>query len=288
MAEDGGTGEGICCGGLCAGTSGTNFSTCVTCGIGCPSCAGGCQAGTACVSEGVEDESGTYVPIGVCLPSACSLSVNGDPCAFGQVEGSAGIGLDFDEGQREGICCSGICVDVGQDPGNCGLCGIACASGICAAGPTSATVCLPAQPDSDCLATCPTNTVCVDGSCVESGCQNPSTTADLCAASDGHVGMCCIGVLIPSCADLASDPANCGGCGFVCPSGQTCSGGVCSGTPPNCGLGRIGAFCDLDAGPSFVCCPGIGCTDTATDDSNCGLCGIQCAAGQSCNAGACG
>jgi hypothetical protein len=36
----------------------------------------------------------------------------------------------------------------------------------------------------------------------------------------------------PLCIDLQADPLNCGGCGHVCPSGQSCQGGACTPPPP--------------------------------------------------------
>jgi hypothetical protein len=176
-------------------------------------------------------------------------------------------------------------------------------------------MCLPPGPDTDCLATCPEFTVCSRGACVDALCTNPffgpsyqSNNIYLphvnqgfeyafggpypqdmsgplsCAAPDSHVGLCSY---LGLCCDIANDPQNCGGFGFVCPAGQTCSSGVCSGQTSACGIGRIGAFCNLDAGISFACCPGVGCTDTNIDPANCGGCNNACAIGQSCVAGTC-
>jgi hypothetical protein len=108
--------------------------------------------------------------------------------------------------------------------------------------------------------------------------------SEFCAARGDHLGMCEWGS--GECLDLANDPQNCGGPGFSCSPGQSCQHGVCSGTPPECGLGRIGAFCDLDAGEGFICCPG-GCTDSHSDVNHCGECWIACGAGQTCVAGTC-
>ena len=69
------------------------------------------------------------------------------------------------------------------------------------------------------------------------------------------------------CADLKSDPFNCGACGNVCAASQSCLAGRC--------------------GP----CDGTLCSNTcvelSTDPANCGACGNACAADQCCHAGSC-
>jgi murein DD-endopeptidase MepM/ murein hydrolase activator NlpD len=69
----------------------------------------------------------------------------------------------------------------------------------------------------------------------------------------------CAGV----CADLSSDPFNCGGCGIACESG-VCEGGTCF--PVHVDIG-----CVL---PTVDC--GFGCVDISSDPNNCGGCGIVC------------
>jgi hypothetical protein len=101
---------------------------------------------------------------------------------------------------------------------------------------------------------------------------------------DGSVGVCC---QQGACAALASDPLNCGSCGIVCPPGATCQNGMCNGLA-ECAAGRAGSFCNLDAGPFYLCCAGLGCIDTSRDNQNCGACGLGCSSGQSCSAGICG
>jgi hypothetical protein len=104
-----------------------------------------------------------------------------------------------------------------------------------------------------------------------------------CLAREGTVGICC-----PSgaCATFDHDPFNCGSCGIVCPPGTACDGGLCNGVS-ECGPGHAGSFCNLDAGLSFLCCPGVGCLDSAFDATNCGACGVACGSGKSCDAGVC-
>jgi hypothetical protein len=288
---------GICCGGACLALG--SFESCAACGLGCPSCNAGCGPGTACVSKGaVKLPDGGRSPLDYCLPTACAPGVSGGECAFGswpdapiptefRGPGAVSAFQAFQLG-GPGYCCDGACVNIGEDANNCGLCGVVCPSGVCTLAFGWQAVCLAPGPSDDCLATCGSGEVCVLGACVGSSCDQDQDLFPYCVAQDGNVGVCCPGTSagVP-CADAANDPANCGSCGFECPAGQSCSHGVCSGASAGCGIGRIGAFCDLDAGPSYLCCPGVGCINTDSDNANCGNCGTVCAAGTSCQNGSC-
>jgi hypothetical protein len=145
------------------------------------------------------------------------------------------------------------------------------------------------------------------------------------ASGSGGSGACGADQVVcpKGCADLQSDAANCGSCGYACPTvaGGTpvCSGGECS---ISCGGGKqfcegactdttsniehcgacdnycsapydgqaecIGGKCSVDCGPGAVYCSGQ-CVDPSSDDAHCGACGSNCvtkaiAAGYSANA----
>jgi hypothetical protein len=291
-ALDGGL--GVCCAGTCADPNA--IENCAECGLGCLPCAAGCPGGTTCVNQGSRYDGSQLVQIETCLPTFCQPGESGGECAFGpsvlgplQHFGAGNWAAGRLVDQIAGFCCDGACVDIAQDPQNCGACGATCSPGICSLTFGQFVACLVPEPSNDCLATCGSGEVCAQGVCVGSFCPSPLVTGGFCAAEDGKVGVCCPSDAPGSfgCSDLSVDPENCGGCGLVCPSGQTCSHGVCSGTPVNCGIGRIGGFCNLDAGPTWVCCSGIGCTDLAADDANCGSCGDRCDAGTVCVSGDC-
>lgn len=117
----------------------------------------------------------------------------------------------------------------------------------------------------------------------------------------------CAGV----CVSLATDSANCGGCGLSCPAGQHCSSGSC-GCPAglsSCGgacvdlssdAANCGA-CELACAEPQVCSQGVcsascaagetlcgrACVDLSSHLTNCGECGFVCGSGMACVAGSC-
>jgi hypothetical protein len=72
--------------------------------------------------------------------------------------------------------------------------------------------------------------------------------------------------------NLFNDPNNCRTCGHACPPGQQCAGGACFDP----GFNSIQSNSCPDNAPVF--CDPVGCTDTQTDDQNCGFCGRSCSA----------
>jgi hypothetical protein len=74
------------------------------------------------------------------------------------------------------------------------------------------------------------------------------------------------------CVNTQNDPANCGGCGVRCDTGQYCEAGVCTQ--------------NTTCTPPLVICAGE-CVDTRYNPRHCGGCGNACDSGQLCNNGIC-
>jgi hypothetical protein len=292
-ADGGCMGSASCVGGLCIPAA---------CDGGNTACQGGVCCGTGCVDLANDSQNcgscGAICPVGVvCRGGYCLGSCNDCPrsyyCDYGDFHAcdspSCNPSLEGQTcastvaGGERGTCCNGSCV-TGLDPNNCGRCGVSCATGICeylCDGLGCRIGCSTGVPTAACLQSCGFGTVCVGVSCVGSAC-NPEIPDQPCLDEDGGIGLCCN----YSCADLKSDSENCGACGIACPAGTQCESGYCNGLRA-CGPGTANGYCDVDAGLSFICCPGVGCVDTGTDPQNCGSCGQACAAGQSCRFGGC-
>jgi hypothetical protein len=213
-------GQLTCCGSTCVDTT-SDPANCGSCGFPCPiapgiscvsgqcvlpdggapDCLSGCPLGFSCA------HSPAFPPWEACLPTLCEPDDTGGPCALGE---------------SLGTCCGGLCIDTRSDPLNCGSCGIECPSGYC-----SSAVCVDTPVVDGCSESCGPNTTCADGICVDSRCENLASTR--CLAEDGAVGVCCGGSFIYTspCADLSSDPYNCGACGITCPAGAICTAGKC-------------------------------------------------------------
>ncbi len=298
---------GMCCGNVCVDL--TTTANCGTCDLACPagqSCGIDRRGGgffTDCDHLGCKDEDCPPGDLcddsGDCLPTACDggqiyCNLAGDighccgtTCTASNIEceggcGSQSWGSRCSSGVDEWLCCGTVCTDLAQDPKNCFGCGVVCPSGVCADFSLyfyGGGRCLPAGPTSDCKGPCPQGSVCLDGQCIDGSCEDSS----FCLAQNGTIGMCCGDA---ACAHPLDDPQNCGLCGNACGPGGACVNGSCSDFP-GCGLGRMNAYCNFDAGADFLCCPSIGCTDVKTDPRNCNSCGQPCGRGQVCVGGIC-
>jgi hypothetical protein len=110
-----------------------------------------------------------------------------------------------------------------------------------------------------------------DASAVGPACTPACLIGQIC--NSGRCESACSGMQVlckNGCADLASDPKNCGHCEMACKAGESCSKGSCL---PACGPGEMNC--------------GQACVDPSTDRSNCGSCGMRCAGAETCVSGGC-
>jgi hypothetical protein len=78
-----------------------------------------------------------------------------------------------------------------------------------------------------------------------------------------------------ACTDLASDPYNCGACGYVCDEPGPSEYGAC-----------INGRCEYVCAEGAVRCEGT-CTFLGWDSDNCGACGLVCGDDENCAGGVC-
>jgi hypothetical protein len=120
--------------------------------------------------------------------------------------------------------CGSTCVDLADNPNDCGTCSKAC--GLLTILGLS-------------------NSSCQSGGCV--------------TKCSGNLTKCSVGLNLGACADTTTDPANCGACGTVCAPGQGCLSGKCTSflyasACWECGDGNAFPTC-CQSGGSIVCLP---------------------------------
>lgn len=156
--------------------------------------------------------------------------------------------------------CSGVCVDLQNDPNHCGSCGAGLLHfQVCRAGQPE---CLPgftfcngacrdfaSDPDhcGACSASvCTTGAKCENGVCGTGACGAPLTG---CPASDNRL----------SCVDLSRGTPKCGDCSNACGPDQVCVNGHCRGYSPAtpCLACPCAGDCARVQGSPATCCPGL-------------------------------
>jgi hypothetical protein len=279
------------CGRVCENGQFCNNGVCgpLTCGLPATACQnpGG---GSFCANLGSDSQN--------C--GACGhVCANNAICTNGTCQGGGGSypGLAACMGPGGGP----VCTNLLNDPTNCGACGIACVgsqgcfSGTCGtappppACPANMEICTDPMAqkqycsdplyDSNncgkCGIVCQAGTGCQQGVCVAMASQDAGVTQQC-----TYPGKMCQNAMGAFCANVMSDPQNCGGCGFACGAGTFCGMGQC-----------MPVAVGQDAGASISCnypeqaCDNTYCADVMNDPLNCGGCHIQCAGG--CVQGAC-
>jgi hypothetical protein len=169
---------------------------------------------TGPAEAGVAGTGGTTGPA-----AGGSAGAGGTSAVGGSPAGTCGPGLFW---------CNGSCLSR-LNPTNCGGCnnnctaqGLECIDGVCGCRRSNECGSRPG-------ATCDTTaTRCSCGSSCSAG--ETCGTSSGCSCNGGAAcatGLTCCQT--PSgCRDLASDANNCGGCDFVCPTGQRCVQGACT------------------------------------------------------------
>lgn len=207
------------------------------------------------------------------------------PAAQACVKGACSTQCPAGNSMCSGDGGGGKCLNLKTDNKNCGKCGFACPSGqICFAGACSGTCgdsksgqvvcggdggptyCANLQNDNQncgaCGTSCPSEQVCVNGSC-RGSCTQDQTK---CGGEGGPA----------YCANLKSDNANCGACGNTCGTLVSCIDGACVA---QCTSSQL--TCKPDGGTPY-------CTDSLSDNANCGSCGNACPSNKPvCSGGVC-
>jgi len=216
----------IDCSGSCADLD-TDHLNCGTCGTACDS-------GQICVDGTCENSclEGLTLCSGVCR------DLQRDPANCGSCASACSSGEVCYDGSCIAACpggftdCSGSCRDLNSDRLNCGVCDTVCdIAEVCEAGACT-FMCL--SPLTDCSGTC-TNLNDDPDNCGTCGtaCNRIHATPYCALGSCGLICDAgfddCDGVGSTGCeADLFHDASNCGSCGVVCGSGESCISGTCT------------------------------------------------------------
>lgn len=290
------------------------------------------NCGVCGVRCGGEGGSGPENTRPICKDGKCALECKGKDLLFTTDGTWASCGGPIENGCKTRISC---------DVDNCGGCGVRCAAGEpcyggtcgcpagtskCGDGPCGGS-CFDLQKDPNhcgsCAKACSASEPWASASAAQREHAAPACKAGACAiACEKGWGHCSTNPT-EQCETRLDTDANCGQCGNVCPTGQSCRAGKCGCAPgetlcdgacrnlaldvENCGACNTrcagaragghgkpacnGGTCTYDCDPLFADCnasPIDGCeTNIGANPLHCGACGGACAADQRCWSGAC-
>ena len=213
--------------------------------LNCGVCAHACGNGIACINGTCEGESQPEECVSpqIKCGETCAVLEN-DPANCGECGHACGENETCQDSQcgihcNDGLeLCGDVCVDILTNQSHCGACGNSCA--------------VPEEVDENDVVIRPARIdPCINGVCTVQCLENQEN---------------CNG----TCADINTDPGNCGGCGNVCNDNEVCIEGSCK------------FYC-----PSGQEACGEACFNLNTDSTHCGKCDVVCEKGMTCESGSC-
>ncbi len=240
----------------------------------CDAWSGGCIyfPNTASCSDNSACTSNDHCVSGACVGTAITCPDDGNVCTTASCSPATGCGQTYNSAPCDDLnacttsdrCAGGVCsgTPLSCDDGNaCTTDTCNAATGLCAHQPSTGNACSDGNP-------CTASDTCSNGTCVGGGptsCDdaNPCTT-DSCSPVTG-------------CTHAPSSGAACND-NSLCTTGDTCSNGICTGTP---------VTCPDDSNPctTAACNPASGCyqaNNTSTCDD-----GNLCTTSDVCSGGVC-
>jgi hypothetical protein len=225
----------------------------------------------------------------------------GDAVAADRVAADDVIEIDLDATSGDALVgcaiplsnCDDQCVNLQNNPRNCGGC-----SRVCPAGPNSSAICSMGM----CSLACAVGFGNCDGD-PTNGCETPlgtpancSTCGNQCLGAPNAVPTCTMGTCGSICrsgfGNCDGDPTN--GCESSLATNEHCGscGTRCSAPTPVCDAARSMCVAPGCTSGTSYCMTEMTCVNTNTDPRHCGSCGNICLAGPNstpiCNAGICG
>jgi len=178
--------------------------------------------------------------------------------------------------------CSGTCVDLQTDAGNCGGCGFSVPYGeTCIGGKFSGSK--GGNAGGSPTAPRATSAPATAGTTMKVSTATTATVAAIQTSCLSGLALCS-----GTCRDLTTDSRNCGSCGYICPAGTSCQNSWCleGGKGSNTNDSGVLPTDSTCTGRETLC--GNACANLLTDKNHCGVCSRACGSQEICVDARCG